>query len=358
MFSYIKRRRKRKQKVSFNWILCKFFISIFVKICQQKAKNIFLKKFTEKLEFKQDFILNIEKCDYCKILLDEKEKFAFIAQLTEKPEVLMEYLDYNELKTLKNVNYEKVLTSYKLPFEKQINFCEQACLTQKSKLVAFSSENKLLIYNLKNKVLALQKNLSDYELIAKKLIKLQQVKNSDDILCLNESNDLILVKLDDLSESNFKLISTASFDKKFDGYKLIDDVLALYDTVQGKLFITKLNQIENLFTKENIIFELDLDKNRIYTQFGVSPNLKYVSFLENKRILKFVNINNKNEIAEIPLGNQGRSMVCSNEYISMIIQNRRVISFLIVEKNDEIKKKITSIHEKYLHSIFERKFKY
>jgi hypothetical protein len=270
-------------------------------------------------KFRQDFLISIGKCIYCKIM-KENDKLLLIIQL----------LDNSQIK-LGRFSYESISNETKLE-----NLLSECSFKASSILYTYlTDKHNLLVFHLKDKLIASKFNeiLSETDLESKVSTRMYSIKDHNGLVGLNETNNLVIYLL---NEETRKFTVKVN-ENQLDSLILLNEFLILHNG--SKLKISRFSSETLNSFEENILFETKLNSHRAYGQFGLSPNYKYLYFTENKRILKFISLvpNVKNPIIEIPMYNQVRSIVCSNEYISMILQNRRVVSFLINDLNQKEK---------------------
>ena len=275
-------------------------------------------------KFKHDFLIHIAKCKYCKVT-HENSKITLIIQLLESDQIKSCQLNYENISS--ETKLEHFLFELKLPFKTSPIL--DIYLTDKTKFLVFHFQSKLIVLS----------STEPYELLFEISLEpsittsMFPIKGINGLVGLNTTKNLVSCVLNEET----KTFNMSINENKYDSLILINEFLILRQ--ESKLIVVKLTS-ETLFSlNENIVFETFLNSDRIFSQFGLSPNLKYIYFIENKRVLKFISLSNniKNSIIEIPMYNQIRSIVCSNEFISMILQNRRVVSFLINDLNQNEK---------------------
>ena len=269
-------------------------------------------------------------------------EYLLVTQSSDDFDAKMCYLKYAHIKNETNMN------SILKPLKPSPNVSiEEVFLTNKSKLVVLHVTDRLLVFSLKNEELLFEINL-ERKLLSSKMYPIRQ---TDRLLGLNVENALVLYELDG-EKKNFNLVSVNG--QKFESMSLVGDKLILFDRTKSNIMVIalKTNELKNIFEKEDIIFAAKLDAYKLYSQFGLSTDLKYLFFTENKRILKFYSLeseSNGSVLVEIPLYNQVRSIVCSGEYVAMILQNRRVASFLINDANKQSLKIALLRYSTYIH---------
>lgn len=155
-------------------------------------------------------------------------------------------------------------------------------------------------------------------------------KQEDNIVCLSSWNSLIYI---DYNLSLNRVLIYDSFDdlqqRIFVSFVVDENKLVAYDESNRKLIGFYLNS-SNESPFKNLLFEIQLLDSKLET-FGLSINGSYIYLIENQKVLKFYRWNEITRIAETFLFMNTNNVLCTDEYICMSMQDRKIISFLIVD---------------------------
>ena len=140
-------------------------------------------------------------------------------------------------------------------------------------------------------------------------------------------NNLVFVSYD-LKLNQVRLFKSQQEKHSFESFVVGKTGLLLaYDRQHSELVGFNLNDKNPL---ERIHFRISFDKDLIPT-FNLSSDSKYVYLIENQFTLKFYRVSDAKKIASTHLYCHVKSITCSDEYISLCMQDKRVISLLIVD---------------------------
>jgi hypothetical protein len=167
--------------------------------------------------------------------------------------------------------------------------------------------------------------LSPTNLFLNNIFNLNACINSDNIIGQGNLKNILFISYN--NNSNKIRIQTTNSRQSFDSYVLNKNILLAYDMNNEQLIGYNLNELKP-FNK--IEFQINIDKSLIQT-FGLSQDCKYVYIIEKRTTLKFYRLIDCKKIAETLLYSLVRDVTCSDEFISLSMQDKRVISFLIVD---------------------------
>ena len=116
-------------------------------------------------------------------------------------------------------------------------------------------------------------------------------------------------------------------------------IVHVWHTIILLLTINKqvINENENNDFIEAPSFTLE---TKLLDLYGLSLNSKYFYIIENKKFLKLFRTSDFKNIGEMVLYYFCDLAICSNDYLSISLQDKKVISFLIVDPKapDNLKK--------------------
>ncbi|RNA28445.1 hypothetical protein BpHYR1_037626 [Brachionus plicatilis] len=144
--------------------------------------------------------------------------------------------------------------------------------------------------------------------------------------------------------------SFRSKDFVFESFKLNKDKLLGCDVVNFKLVCFDLKKaIENNSFNDSF-FIIDFAKSKDIQHYGLSLSNKNIYLIEKKKNLRFFDVINADEFkakqtANLTLYVEATSVLCSNEFISLSMKDKKVISFLISDKDnfEETNKQIKNL---------------
>ena len=191
-----------------------------------------------------------------------------------------------------------------------------------------SKSNQILLEsNIENKNNNSRKYfLTPTNLTLNRLLDLTPVDNTDNVVALGNMNNLVLIAYD-FNSNRIKIFTSEEEKHKFKSFVIGGDFLLGCDLLHSELIGYDLNDKNPL---DKIHFKIGFNKDLLRT-FGLNSNSKYVYLIEKQSTLKFYRVNDGKKIAETHLYCLARSVICSDEYICLCMQDKRIISFLIVD---------------------------
>ena len=176
--------------------------------------------------------------------------------------------------------------------------------------------------------------LSPTNLLPNKLFNLKPIANTNSFIALNNLNDLVYVSYDPI-RNEIKLAKATSnhqIDDRFESFYLSDRYILA--NTKTKVLGFNLSDLikESSFGKYE--FKVDLNRNNNLDYYGCSSDLNYVYTIENKKQLRFYRYSDGKKLADIPLYSETSFVTCTNDYICLYMQDKRVISYLICDPND------------------------
>ena len=174
------------------------------------------------------------------------------------------------------------------------------------------------------------------------------IEINDNLIILDNNGNIYFVEF--ISKKN-QIKSFRSKNFCFESFSVNKDKLIGCDVVNFKLVCFDLSKASKNGTFNNSYFTIDFDKSKNIQHYGLSLSNQYIYLIENMKYLRFFNINddakqfNVQPTANLTLIAQVTSVLCSNEFISFSIKDRKVISFLIsnkdsLDKNNKYTKKL------------------
>ncbi len=256
------------------------------------------------------FSENLSKIEMYKINVNETQKS--INSLILKPNGLIDLSSYGSIDNNNNV-----------------------CLTCKNNLLVLSINSELLFIDINSKQVILKHNIENENKRLKyfltpvnlSLNKLKYLKSTfnNNLIGLGNLNNLMAINYD-FKENRLKIYdSNDSTSMQFESFEINENKVIAYGN--GQLVGFDLGD-SNPFSKPS--FSIKLNGSTI-EMFGLSMNKNYVYFIENRTVLKFYRWNDNEKIGETQLHCKPINIICTNDYLSLAMQDRKIISFLICD---------------------------
>ena len=168
-----------------------------------------------------------------------------------------------------------------------------------------------------------------------RLTNITAVVNSHHLVALNNSNDMLLLKLN--INNSFRIIRSSCNDQemKFSSFQMNKSYLIAFNHIKCKLIGYNIERLLDTNAFEKPQFQLDVINLNIY---GFSIDFKHVFTVENQRLLKFYNFIEHRKMASIPLYTNVRCITCSSDYIVIGMKDKRIVSYMIWGSNDSYQK--------------------
>ena len=226
----------------------------------------------------------------------------------------------NYLKNIKLSTIERNATYY-------------AGLTSKDKLLVIYHENELFYVDLdKNKVLGLAKK-EDYFIKSKNLINgkmklFYQIEGTNNFIGINKSKQIVYLSISKNEIEEKMLIEMNKDEDNIVKIGLFKNILFLYFESLNEIKVYKLDN--NNYSIQLIFTYLFISQNKL--QFAcVSDDCNYLATFEESKILSLFRLKNSKRIAHVPIYNEINSILMSNYYVVMCMQDKRILSFLLVD---------------------------
>lgn len=208
-------------------------------------------------------------------------------------------------------------------------------LTNKSNLLLLSSDTDLVLVDLDQKKLLAKESFQNQDKSSIKYFSSLKCvsKNSDNLVGLNNLNNLIYLKY---KKHHNKLscsrINHNSEKRSFNSFEINEHKLVAHDEKNKKLIGYNLSKPFSKF------FEINLQE-LLLNKYNLSPNNSYVFTIENSKILKLFRIDDSNKVGDTNkvcdsiMYSEVKNVLCTEDYICMSMQDKRIIAFLIVDSS-------------------------
>ena len=203
-----------------------------------------------------------------------------------------------------------------------------------SHLIFISIDSKKIVVNhdISLETSTLQYFLSPTNPASTTLLKFETIRESDDLIAINNLNKLVYIRHDKASNV-IKLISLDRDDFCCKSFQIKQNYLLAHEANANQLVAYNLDS----FKKENkqncfryTAFRIEFKDEDLF-QYGMSEDCKYVYALVNIKILRLYRVKDTELIAEFPLYSKPGQILCSSEFVAVTMADRKVISFLICD---------------------------
>jgi len=251
----------------------------------------------------------------------------------------LSYSKPEKIAVLIEPSYDLINVSSLDYFDSSLIKNNKICVTNKNNvIVLFIHSSLLFIDSVSNCVLlqsdieekknnSLQFFLSPTNLTLNRLFNLTAVDSSDNIVALGNLNNLVFISYD-FKLNRIRMFKSNEEKNSFQSFVLGKTGFLLgCDQLHGELIGYDLNDKKPF---ERIHFKVSFSHDLIQT-YNISSDCKYVYLIEKRSTLKFYRVSDSKRIAGTQLYCMAKKTTCSDEYICLGMQDKRVISFLIVD---------------------------
>lgn len=282
----------------------------------------------------------------------------FVLTECQKTNVIQLYnINSNEIEEktrIKKIKFEKcaLIKFDSMPIESHKSMIENSCLTSDNNyVVLFTNQTLYYIDSKSGKILAhktfdhqeidLNYFLSPTNLLVNSLINLTPIANSNGFIALNNLNELVYFDFN--VNGTLKMINNSN--QKIHSFKLNVkyNFLIAFNKLGYELIIFDLNVVlkkSSFNCNKAIAFKINLTVDAI-DYFDSDTDFKYIYLVEKKKVLKLYTIKTSKKSAklsgELPMYSDVLHIVSSGDFISIGMQDRKVISFLVADLSDEEK---------------------
>ena len=322
-----------KVSTGLNHILFYFVFFFYFNYFFKKEGVCFTKIYEQSFEIEQNYKLIKEKKHHDKYIL------LIESQLNDNESMLNCYeIDFKllEEKPLQMLHESKII-NIELPKKRSDSLLDSVTITLSTS--STGAKYLILFYNFRLSFIDFDtlKLISKKDLLnndSEKLLHIEPIANTNSFIALNNCKDLVYINYDPIENviSLAKAKNTQSAEE-YESFRLNDKyVLAATKT---EIIGFDLNGLIKQSSFEKCEFKIGINKNNSLDLYGFSLDLKYVYTIENKRQLRFYRYSDGQKLADIPLYCEASCVLCSNDYVCLFMQDKRVISYFIFDSGDE-----------------------
>lgn len=245
-------------------------------------------------------------------------------------------LDYDDLKAKKPISPISIKLDQLT--NNQSRFLKNACLAYSGLYAFLYYEQSFYVIESRTGQLLVKEKIPNNTSTPIDVSCLTSFEDTDAKLeCIVARDSLTRLLLIQYNSQSRKLaINVINYDSKpvsVDSFKVNKNLLIVHSKQDSQILVCSTNSLVKANKIDEIVFDIKLNKENPVLIFGLSLNNQYAYLVENRKILRFFNIKSKKEItgSGMPLYGEPRKILCTNDYVSIAMQDDRVISFLISE---------------------------
>ncbi len=298
------------------------------------------------------------KEDKHKLLQNDSNEMNFIllSESIDKPLCLNFYhINHSKLRAKKRIDLklEKQVINIndtQLRKDRRSLLLENACASIKNNLgflfydcylyvINFDKAEIIIREDVSLVQISMDKFLSPIHLASNNLKMLTPIQNMDAIIAIDNLKRLVVYnfKSDETTNKLYKSLMNNNNNEavKCESFKINSNCMLLHEINEHKLIVLNMKFLFDQFQIETktILLEISLKKASQIDEsnYGLSQDNKYAFFIEDKKVLRVFNVEKKREIMDTTLYSGVNAIECNGEYITMSMQDKRIISYYINE---------------------------
>ncbi len=252
------------------------------------------------------------------------------------------------LKSFLNINYSSL---------------DQLVFTHENRfLLLIYYKNELFVIDIKNdKSIEAQKTFNDTTTILDYFIKstkltdgklkyFYQVENTNDFISLNNLKQLVYIKyLNNEKVMKIQIIVNSKLESSIDKIGLFKHILFAYSSQKNELYAYSLKTGNKNEIFSNQILKKTFSENKL--KFAcTSDDCNYIATFEEQKFLSIFRLSDARIIAYVSIYNEINSIQMSHYFVVLGMQDRRILSYLLVDPLIKEHEKRTSELESRYHS--------
>lgn len=300
---------------------------------------------------KEEFRVDLDRSDFYKAFQSHSSSSVVVlTESTNEPKVTIYNLVYEQLKE------KKLMKPIAIKFDQLVKktgtwILQNSCLSWSGMFVFIFYEYDLYVVDTQNGQVLLKHTFIDNQIDLNYFLSPTNLNSSDlyhltpfqdpvdefeSLIALDNLNKLLVIRFNQSSKKIIRSVVNQEAKNEpasIHSFVINGNMIVAYNKQDSQLLVCSVN---NLIKRNRLIdldFQLKLNAANFFGIYGLSMNNKYVYFVENKKVLRVFNVETKKEITGtgLPLYSQPRQILCNNDFISIAMQDDRVISFLISE---------------------------
>jgi hypothetical protein len=311
------------------------------------------------LKFNKSFEETLNEIIEAKFISSDKNKFSIVGKSLHGDirVYLMHKRDTKwELKMVCSSN--KLFNNEKEELNINDDKLSNVCITSLSRYLLFYDKNELFMINSENLSTVAKSEVIDYKLIhglnkiENNLKILHEIEGSDDLIALNDKNQFVYVKL----EKDLLKVQEIELNKRFTTFRIQKKILVAFDEIENELNGFDLGQPQEEIFKTPL-FSISVPDGNLQ-HFCISSNSQYLCTIQNMKILDMYQTKDAKRIAHLPLYSEANSMCISDDFVSLAMKDRKVLSYFIADPlKPEQKKRIKLFKSRNVKNLEKRKAK-
>lgn len=219
---------------------------------------------------------------------------------------------------------------------------DQVSLTHKSHLLLFYYNNELIYIDSKLGSVEARKSFNDSNSILDYFVRnsnltnnnktfFHQVENTDDFVGTNNQRQIVYIRYNANAKAKIQIIVNVKLESKIDQMGLFKHLLCAYSSLKNEFYVynLKLTASSNE-VYSNQVFRTSFSENKL-KYACVSDDSNYVAILDEAKFLSVFRLNNGKRIAYVSLYNEINSLQMSDHFVVMAMQDKRILSYLLVD---------------------------
>jgi hypothetical protein len=250
---------------------------------------------------------------------------------------ILTFTDESSTQKIETIDLTSQITDY--PY----SLIEKCVFTHQSGLLCLIIDLRLYFLNKAGAVLKME-NMSANEMNVEYFLSptnvsvnsfhsLTPISHTDSFVMLDNLDNLHLVAYD-LNKNEIKSSKTNKL--QVDSFAVNKNLLLAYDKKKFRLVCFNVLALRWF---ELVNFSIELSKQEELNQFGFSLDNKYVFSVHDKKIFRLYRIEETRaeQIAELFLYAQVTRVLCTSDFVSFSMRDRKVVSYLINDKQNAAK---------------------
>ena len=239
-----------------------------------------------------------------------------------------------------------------------------ACLTIQDQLLVVSNFNELFYIDTTNGKRLAKKNFNENNstvkyfqqntsLFNEKKKLFYAVHNTNDLISLNSSNQIVYISFDK-STNKIQLITSTRLELQFKRLHLFKHCLCAYSDRTNELFVYNMNGKESF---KSPVFTKQFNENNLQLAC-FSSDCDYLATIETPKLLSVFRLKDGKRIAHVPLYSDVYCISMSDHYVVIGMQDKRIISYLLVDpQRPDHKGRIECLDSRYKFNVLASIFK-
>ena len=294
-----------------------------------------------------------------KVISGEQNRFTIVGRsLYGDIRVYVLQKNDSEWKLRMLCSSRKFLSNEKEELDINDDKLSNVCITSLSRHLVFYDKDELFMINSENLSTVAKSEVINYQLIHALNKKennskvLHEIEGTDDVIALNDKNQFVYVSLD----KDLLKVQAVESNKRFTKFRIQKKLLVAFDELDNYLNGFDLGQTQEECFRTPLFLISVNDEN--LQHFCISSNSQYLCTIQNMKIVSMYQTKDAKRIAHLPLYSEANSMCVSDDFVSLAMKDRKVLSYFIADPlRPEQKKRIKLFKSRNFKNLEKRKAK-